>query len=53
MENYQQTGSFKLRGAYYKITKIYKRSVEIYLKNRLRIVIASTGNHALACNYVA
>jgi threonine dehydratase len=43
MENSQVTGSFKARGAAYKVKKLFEKDA---LKNG--IVISSTGNHALA-----
>jgi len=46
MENFQLSGTFKLRGAYYKIDKLLNLD-----KNgmKISIVLANRGNFALAC----
>jgi len=44
MENFQRTGSFKVRGAYYKMSK---------MKGVKSVVAASSGNHAQGVSYSA
>ncbi|MGE4487324.1 MAG: pyridoxal-phosphate dependent enzyme [Synergistaceae bacterium] len=46
-ENFQVTGSFKIRGAYYKISKLSDEE-----KNR-GVIAASAGNHAQGVGYAA
>ena len=46
-ENFQVTGSFKIRGAYYKISKLSEEE-----KNR-GVIAASAGNHAQGVGYAA
>ena len=48
-ENFQFSGSFKIRGAFSKLTKLDKTGV---LKNA-KLITASSGNHGLACSYAA
>ena len=43
-ENFQITGSFKIRGALSKIKKISKNT---------KLITASSGNHGIACSYAA
>ena len=43
-ENFQKTGSFKLRGAMSKLTS---------LTNEVPIITASSGNHGIACSHAA
>ena len=43
-ENFQKTGSFKLRGAMSKLTS---------LATDLPIITASSGNHGIACSHAA
>ncbi len=47
LENLQKTGAFKVRGAYYKISKLKK------LENVSHVVAASSGNHAQGVAYSA
>lgn len=47
LENLQKTGSFKVRGAYYKISKLIRR------KKVKGVVAASAGNHAQGVAYAA
>ncbi len=46
LENLQKTGAFKIRGAYYKLSKLKKEGVE-------KVVAASSGNHAQGVAYSA
>ena len=46
-ENFQETGSFKIRGAYYKISKLSEEE-----KSR-GVIAASAGNHAQGVGYAA
>lgn len=46
LENLQKTGAFKIRGAYYKISKLAREGVK-------RVVAASSGNHAQGVAYSA
>ena len=46
-ENLQKTGSFKVRGAYNKIAKLYSEG------NLKSIVASSAGNHAQGCAFAA
>ncbi|MBC8410028.1 MAG: threonine/serine dehydratase [Rhodobacteraceae bacterium] len=48
-ENFQFSGSFKIRGAFSKLTQLEKEGV---LKNA-KLITASSGNHGLACSYAA
>ena len=48
-ENFQFSGSFKIRGAFSKLTKLKKAGT---LKNA-KLITASSGNHGLACSYAA
>ena len=50
LESEQVTGSFKLRGACNKITKLNEEDRERFLKEPL--ITASSGNHALACGTI-
>ena len=43
-ENFQYTGSFKLRGALSKIKKVEKNT---------KLITASSGNHGIACSHAA
>ncbi|MEM2305805.1 MAG: threonine ammonia-lyase [Candidatus Methanomethylicia archaeon] len=47
LENLQKTGSFKVRGAYYKISKLSSE------EKRRGVVTASAGNHAQGVAYAA
>lgn len=47
LENLQKTGSFKVRGAYYKISKLSKS------EKQKGVVCASAGNHAQGVAYAA
>lgn len=47
MENLQKTGSFKIRGAYYKITRLTGE------QRKRGVVAASAGNHAQGVAYAA
>ncbi|MEZ0345144.1 MAG: threonine ammonia-lyase [Infirmifilum sp.] len=47
LENFQKTGAFKVRGAYYKLSKLKTR------ENISRVVAASSGNHAQGVAYSA
>jgi threonine dehydratase len=46
-ENYQKTGSFKIRGAYYKIAKLSEE------QRKKGVVTVSAGNHSQAVAYAA
>ena len=46
-ENMQKTGSFKIRGAYNKLSKLDEHSKEV------GIITASAGNHAQGVDYSA
>ena len=48
-ENFQFSGSFKIRGAFSKLTKLNEAGT---LKNA-KLITASSGNHGLACSYAA
>ncbi|MFQ5711872.1 MAG: threonine ammonia-lyase [Candidatus Geothermarchaeales archaeon] len=47
LENLQKTGSFKIRGAYYKLSRLSPR------ERRDGVITASSGNHAQAVAYAA
>jgi threonine dehydratase len=47
LENFQKTGAFKVRGAYYKISKLKQK------EGISRVVAASSGNHAQGVAYSA
>ena len=49
IESLQKTGTFKVRGAFYKIDKISKEKI----KNTNGIIAASAGNHAQGVAYAA
>lgn len=56
LENLQKTGSFKIRGAYYKIKKLLyetKKSGVIEDFKKKGVVAASAGNHAQGVAYAA
>ena len=48
-ENFQFSGSFKLRGAFSKLT-VLRDSDNL---SSTRLITASSGNHGLACSYAA
>lgn len=47
LENLQKTGSFKIRGAYHKLSRLS------HLKERREVVAASAGNHAQGVAYAS
>ncbi|MGB9709521.1 MAG: threonine ammonia-lyase [Infirmifilum sp.] len=47
LENFQKTGAFKVRGAYYKLSKLKQK------EGISRVVAASSGNHAQGVAYSA
>ncbi|AKG39413.1 threonine dehydratase [Infirmifilum uzonense] len=47
LENFQKTGAFKVRGAYYKLSKLKQK------EGVSRVVAASSGNHAQGVAYSA
>ena len=48
-ENFQYSGSFKLRGAFSKLTALS----DLSKLDGSRLITASSGNHGLACSYAA
>lgn len=49
MENLQLGGSFKIRGAYHKIYRVFDMAKVFNKKEKVRIVTSSMGNHGFAC----
>jgi threonine dehydratase len=54
LENFQPTGSFKVRGAWFALSRLHQSALSPSQSGiSRRVITASTGNHALATAFVA